>query len=244
MKPTASLQSRFIPASARLLLVGALWLGTCLAAQADVILRGTVGARTIEDNVVIPAYATCTLNGTVIKGNLRVLAGARLFASGARVEGDVQAFDSFVVDLRQGTSVGGNVQGEGGTRSIVVRGGTQVTGSVQLKAGFAPTAVDALLIQQAVVGGDVQAEQTNGRLRVLSSQIGGALQWVENRRGPYAILSSQIGGDLQFFKNLGTGAVMGSIVGNRVGGNLQSKENSPRIVVRNNAVEGSLEVQP
>lgn len=239
MKKSSLLLS--VPAHA--LLACAVWFGSTLLSHADVTLRGAIGARVIEDNVVIPAYATCTLDGTVIKGNVRVLAGARLYSNRARVTGDVQAFDSFIVDLRQNTTVDGNVQGEGGTRSILVRGGTRVTGSVQLKEGFAPTAVDALLVQNAIVGGSVQAEKTNGRLRTMSSRVDGNIQFVENRRGPYAILNNQVRGDIQFFKNQGAGAVMASIIGNRVGGNLQSKENSRTVVVRSNIVDGDIEVE-
>jgi hypothetical protein len=227
----------------RILVACALWSGSALLSYGDVTLRGNIGARTINDNVIIPAYAACTLSGTVINGNVRVLAGARLQTKRARVNGDVQALDSFLVDLSQGTTVSGNVQGEGGTRSIVVRGGTRVTGNVELKDGFAPSAVDALLVQSAMVGGNVFAEKTNGRLRVMSSRIDGGVQFVENRRGPFTILSNQVRGDIQFFKNQGTNVINGTIIGNRVGGNLQSKENSPIIVVRSNWVAGAVEVE-
>ncbi len=45
--------------------------------------------------------------------------------------------------------------------------------------------------------------------------------------------------DLQFFGNKGRG----TLTGNQVGGNLQSKENTPKPVVRNNNVEGSTELE-
>jgi hypothetical protein len=99
--------------------------------------------------------------------------------------------------------------------------------------------VDALLVRNATVIGDVQAEKSRGRLRALGSRIGGNLQFVENRHGPYAIRNNQVREDLQFFKNYGTGA----ITENQVGGNLQSKENSPRPVVRTNTVGGNLELE-
>lgn len=219
-------------------LAATLLLGSASLALADVTLRGTVGPRTIDDDVVIARGTNCVLNGTIIKGNVRVLSGARLSAFGAKIDGNVQAFDANLVDLTQSTRVGGDVQGEG-TRSIVVRGNTRVGGNVQLTEGSAPLDVDALLVQNSTVIGDVQAEKSSGRLRSLSNTINGSLQFVENRRGPYIIRTNSVKGDLQFFKNQGTG----KIIGNRVGGNLQSKENSPRPVVRRNVVEGSLEVE-
>ena len=222
----------------RSLLTAAVMLGTAALANADVILKGRVGPRTIDDNVVIARNTTCVLNGTIIKGNVRVLAGARLYANGARVIGNVQAGHSFLVDLRDSTRVTGDVQGKG-TRSILVRNGTWVGGNVQLTEGSASSRVDALLVRNATVIGDVQAEKSRGRLRALGSRIGGNLQFVENRHGPYAIRNNQVREDLQFFKNYGTGA----ITENQVGGNLQSKENSPRPVVRTNTVGGNLELE-
>ena len=232
--------SRYLLASKPLgaVLAASLLLGSASLALADVTLRGTVGPRTIDDDVVIARGTTCVLNGTIIKGNVRVQSGAKLTALGARIIGNVQAFDSNLVSLKQGTRVNGDVQGEG-TRSILVLGNTRVGGNVQLTEGSAPTNVDALLVQNAVVSGDVQAEKSSGRLRSLGNAVDGNIQFVENRRGPYAIKNNNVRGDLQFFKNQGSG----KIIGNRVGGNLQSKENSPRPVVRRNVVEGSLEVE-
>jgi hypothetical protein len=134
--------------------------------------------------------------------------------------------------------VTGDVQGKG-TRSILVRNGTWVDGNVQLTEGSASSRLDALLVRNATVIGDVQAEKSRGRLRALGNRIGGNLQFVENRRGPYAIRNNQVREDLQFFKNYGTGA----ITENQVGGNLQSKENSPSPVVKRNTVEGDLELE-
>jgi hypothetical protein len=211
---------------------------TCSAAMADVRLTGTVGARTIDDNVIIPQNSACTLNGTIIKGNVWVASGARLVANGARIIGNVQSYGGRLIHLREQTYVNGDVQGER-TYSVIVNSGTGVGGNVQIKEATAPTDVDALLVYTSSVDGDVQAEKSYGRLRVIQSTVRGNLQFVENRSGPYVIRDNRIGEDLQFFKNRGTG----TITGNRVGGNLQSKENSPRPTVRYNIVDGDLEVE-
>ncbi|ABK19293.1 conserved hypothetical protein [Syntrophobacter fumaroxidans MPOB] len=207
-------------------------------ALADVRLTGTVGPRIIDDNAYVPRDATATLNGTTIKGNLRVLRGAKVFANGAHITGNVEGYRSRLVDLRQRTSVGGNVQGKY-TRSVLVRGGTFVGGNVQIDEGFAPIDVDVLLVNLSTVDGDVQPKESAGRARVLASRVGGNVQFVENYSGPYAVRNNRIDGDLQFFKNRGRGV----ITGNHVKGNLQSKENSPRPIIRDNIVEGDVEIE-
>ena len=54
------------------------------AASADErTCRGSLGAITV-DNLRVPEGATCTLNGTSIKGTLKVEKGATLVASGIR----------------------------------------------------------------------------------------------------------------------------------------------------------------
>ena len=219
-------------------LVALAFLLTVHEVRADVRLVGTVGSITIDDNAYVPKYTTATLNGTIIKGNVFVRRGARLIANGARIIGNVQAYGSLLVDLRQQNFVDGDVQGKY-TRSIRVRGGTVVGGNVQLEEAAAPTDVDALLVYLANVDGDVQAKKTAGRLRVIESEIGGNLQFEENYTGPYVIMDNSIDGDLQFFKNRG----QGKIIRNHVRGNLQSKENRPRPIIRDNIVEGDLEIE-
>ena len=208
------------------------------AAPADTVLKGNIGARTIDDDVTISADTSCVFNGTIIKGNVRVLRGARLYSNGAQIDGNVQADGAFLVDLRKNTRVDGDVQGKG-TRTIRVGGRTAVEGNVQLTEGSAGRRADALLVKNASVDGDVQAEKSSGRIRILGNRVGGNIQVVENSTGVYQIRRNRTEGDLQFFKNRGKG----KIIANTVGGNLQSKENSPRPVVKRNTVEGDLEVE-
>jgi len=223
----------------------ALWIlpALCLllpsaVVSADVRLTGTVGPISIDDNVIIPRNATVILNRTTIKGNVFVRSGAKLLAYGANIDGNVQAIGSFLVDLRQQTTVGGDVQGER-TRTVRVREGSTIEGNVQVKEAEAPVDADALVVNFADVSGDVQAEKSAGRLRVRDSRIGGNLQFVENTSGLYAVKNNDIGGDLQHFKNRGKA----TIVRNDVGGNLQSKENRPQPTIENNDVEGDLEIE-
>lgn len=192
---------------------------------------------TIDDNVEVPQDTTLTLDNTTIKGNVYVRSGATLYANSARIIGNVQAYNAFLVDLRGSTYVEEDVQGKA-TRSVIVLGGTRVGGNVQIEEAITPIDVDALVVEGATVDGDVQAQKSSGRLRVKASQIGGKLQFFENRTGLYEIMNNRIDGDLQFFKNQGAG----TITGNSVGGNLQSKENSPPPTIEGNTVGGNLEI--
>jgi cytoskeletal protein CcmA (bactofilin family) len=173
-------------------------------ALADVPLSGKLGRVTIDDTVEIRRNTSATLNGTVIKGNVLVRSGATLVSNGAKIDGNVQAFDANRVDLGQQTVVHGDVQAEG-TRSLIVRGGTFVGGNVQLTEASAAVTEDALRVEFSKVDGDLHAEKSSGRLRALENQIGGNLQFLENKTGTYEIENNSIGGGLQFFKNRGSG---------------------------------------
>lgn len=206
--------------------------------HADVTLKGTVGAKTIDDNVVIASNTSAVLRKTIIKGNVLVKQGAKLVAIGAKVDGNIQSEGGTLIDLKASTQVEGDVQGKK-TRTIKVRGSTFIGGNVQVQEAVAPKKVHALIVNSATVDGDIQAEKGAGIIKVLNSSAEGNLQIVENKRGPYTASNNRIKGDLQFFKNQGNG----SIIGNRIGGNLQVKENTPRPLVKNNIVEGDTEVE-
>jgi hypothetical protein len=149
-----------------------------LAAQAgERVCRGTIGARTLDD-VKVPSGATCKLNGTKVEGNVNVYGGAKLYASGVRVDG--------------------NVQSEG-FKVVVVKEGSKVGGSVQLKQG-----------------------RSGGVANVVATRIVGDLQYEENK-AKMAARSNTVLGNLQVFKNTG-GVVLKS---NKVSQNLQCKENRP-----------------
>lgn len=195
-----------------------------------------LGNIEIDDNVEVPPETTLTLNGTTIKGNVYVNRGAQLIANDARVIGNIQAYRSYLVDLRIGTFIDGDVQGKY-VRSVLVSSGVLVGGNVQIVQAITTMDVDALWVESAIVDGDVQAEKSGGRLRVNETQVGGNVQFIENLTGPYEIRDNIIDGDLQFFKNQG----LGTITGNYVEGNLQSKENNPRPTISGNTVKGDLE---
>lgn len=153
-------------------------LMTATTAEADErVCRGTIGAKTV-DNLKVPQGASCNLNSTKVKGTIEVQNRARLVANKVRVNG--------------------NIQSEG-YKSILVRRGSIVGGSVQLKNGL-----------------------KGGSGRVLNTRVTGDLQYEENF-GKMVARNNKLLANLQAVQNKG-GLVISK---NRVSENLQCKENKP-----------------
>ena len=72
-------------------------IGAPAAAAEERSCRGTLGAVTV-DNLRVPQGATCTLNGTRVKGTIKVQRRATLNATNVRVVGNVQAENHKHVD--------------------------------------------------------------------------------------------------------------------------------------------------
>ena len=130
--------------------------GAATAAAEERTCRGTLGAITV-DNLRVPQGASCTLNGTYVKGTVKVERGATLRASAIRVIGNVQAENH---------------------RNVVLRGGSTVGGSVQLVQGGTAT------LHANRVTGDIQLFANRGAQSVTSNRINGNLQCKENVPAP------------------------------------------------------------
>jgi hypothetical protein len=143
-------------------------LGTGSAFAEERVCRGTIGARTV-DNLRVPQGATCTLNGTFVKGTIRVQRAATLMA----------------VDVR----VIGNVQGQN-AENVVVRAGSRVGGSVQVVQG------ERARVATSRVDGDILFDENDGRVSVVSSQIDEDVQAFQNTGG-VTIRDNRIDGNLQ-----------------------------------------------
>ena len=148
------------------------------AAQAEErTCRDTIGSTTV-DNLRVPRGASCTLNGTKVEGTVKVERNGTLVANTIRVKG--------------------NVQSEG-SRSITLRQGSVVVGSVQLENGL-----------------------DGGSGRVLNSRVNGDLQFFSNEarmisRGNTLLANLQA--------NQNTGGLV--IENNRTSENLQCQANNP-----------------
>ncbi len=136
-------------------------LGTAVAlapsaAAEERTCRGSIKAVTL-DNVRVPAGATCTLTGTVVKGTVKVESRATLTATRVRLTGNLQAEGHRAVTLTSST----------------------VGGSVQLKQGGAAT------LTSNRVKGDVQLfTNRTGTKRLTGNRIDGNLQCKENAPAP------------------------------------------------------------
>jgi hypothetical protein len=117
--------------------------------------RGTLNAVMV-DNLRVPKGAKCTLNGTTVKGTVKVGRGATLKASGIRVNGNVQA--------------------EGAAKVSVTASG--VGGSVQIVRG------QSSKLKRNSVKGDVQYFGNRGTIAITENRINGNLQCKANSLGP------------------------------------------------------------
>jgi hypothetical protein len=117
--------------------------------------RGTLNAVTV-DNLRVPQGATCTLNGTRVKGTVKVGRSATLKATGIRVIGNVQA--------------------EGAAKVTVLS--SRVGGSVQIVQGRSSK------LRSTSVKGDVQYFENRGSVAITGNRVDGNLQCKENSRGP------------------------------------------------------------
>jgi hypothetical protein len=146
--------------------------------------RGTIGAVTV-DNLRVPQGASCTLNGTFVKGTITVKENAVLVASGVRVVGNVQAENA---------------------RRVVVKGSSRVGGSVQVKQGGAAT------VNGSRVTGDIQYDANSRYLRANRNKVGGSIQVVGNSGGA-EIFRNVVNGNLQCKENSPAPTGGGNVVG-------------------------------
>lgn len=134
----------------------------------EYLCRGTVGAITVDD-LRVPRKASCTLDGTVVEGTLKVERGATLQARQIVVNGNLQAEGATLVDVRAAAYIGG---------------------SIQLKEGGAAT------IDHLQIIGDLQVEAYKGRVLATRNEVGGNIQILQNRGG-VIVADNLVNGNLQ-----------------------------------------------
>ncbi len=142
----------------------------------DFMCTGPVGAITVE-NLRVPQYAACTLNGTLVQGNIVVEANAALYALTVHVDGNIQAEFAARVNVYPGSFVGGSIQ-------IVQSGAADIFG-VQIE-GDLYFDDNNLFLNAAYnkIGGNLQAFQNTGGVSIISNTIDGNLQCKENFPAP------------------------------------------------------------
>jgi len=158
-------------------LLGAISGTPGVALADDVFCPPNLGAVTIDGDVLIAA--ACRLDGTYVKGNVKLYAGGSLVArNNVRIEGSIQAERSNFVDVAD-SSVNGNIQLDDlvGDRSIIAR--SRVGGSIQLKGNRS-----RLEVQANQVNADVQAFSNTGGVVITDNTIDGNLQCKDNNPIP------------------------------------------------------------
>jgi hypothetical protein len=145
-----------------------LTFGTPSASAEERRCTGTIGATTV-DNVLVPSGRSCTLEGTKVKGTVKVSKNATLTVISARIVGNIQSQ---------------------GHASVSVNGSTTVGGSIQLKQG------GAFSINAARVTGNIQVVSNNGSSTISNNRVNQDIQ-VFSHSGGIAINSNRVDGNLQ-----------------------------------------------
>jgi hypothetical protein len=223
-------RSRLICLTSACIAVGA--LGFAPPARADVPCTGTIGAVLIMDNVNVPPGASCTLNGTIITGNVIVNQNSHLLTQSANVAGNIQGEGA--TRVRIFNTVVTNIQLKKATWQIIISSDQSCTadplvlGRIQLEENSANIGICRMSTRQ-----DVQLTKNTGRISVVENMIGEDLQVVENTKLVQLRLN-EVGlmgtGDMQVNKNSG-GVV---VAGNTVVDTLQCKENTPFLIGKGN----------
>jgi cytoskeletal protein CcmA (bactofilin family) len=137
---------------------------------------GTLNGITV-DNLKVPKNATCTLNGTFVKGTIKVGDNAILVARGVRVIGNVQAENAKSVRINASSRIGGSVQVKQGEAASVT--GSKITGDIQYFSNDA-----ALTASDNRVGGSIQVIGNDGPAAIFRNRVNGNLQCKENNPAP------------------------------------------------------------
>ena len=141
--------------------------------------RGTIGATTV-DNLRVPQGASCTLNGTTVKGTVKVESRAKLYANGVRVIGNIQSEGFQTIVVREGSRVGGSVQLEngrsGGIGKVI---SSRVDGDLQFFSNKA-----RMVARSNTLLANLQAESNTGGLVIKNNTISENLQCKHNNPPP------------------------------------------------------------
>ena len=137
---------------------------------------GTIGATTV-DNLRVPSGKSCTLEGTYVKGTIKVESDATLKAKDVRVIGNVQAENHKFVSVVGGSRVGGSIQlDQGGAFKVA---NVKVTGSIQVVSNDGGSRLRA-----NVVNADIQVFSHAGGIDITNNSVDGNLQCKENNPAP------------------------------------------------------------
>jgi hypothetical protein len=157
----------------------ALTIVTPAALAEERVCRGTIGALTV-DNVRVPSGETCTLNGTRVEGTIKVERGAKLFADGVRVKGNIQSEGFNTIRVSDNSRVVGSVQLNNGQSSGVASiVSSRINGDLQFDSNAA-----RIVARNNTVGANLQAVQNTGGVVLTGNTIAENLQCKQNNPPP------------------------------------------------------------
>jgi hypothetical protein len=118
-----------IAVSATALAISGVVVGIAGPAQAGLttFCDGEGGPVTVPNDLVVAAGKACTLDRTVVQGNVQVRAGADLIVVGGRFEGNVSLQEGAYFDATE-TTITGNISGNNAYGSYI--DASEVTGAV------------------------------------------------------------------------------------------------------------------
>ncbi|MBW6474350.1 MAG: hypothetical protein K0B14_14590 [Anaerolineaceae bacterium] len=142
----------------------------------DGYCTGSIGAMTVSE-LIVPMNTICTLNGTYVKGNIKVQSGATLYAYAVNVDGNIQAEGASRVEVQSGSYVNGDIQLD--YSGVAVVSGVRIDGNLQ---SFENWGYQSFTSNR--IGGDLQSFDNSGGVYVQGNTIGGNLQCKENYPAP------------------------------------------------------------
>jgi hypothetical protein len=225
----------------RLLLAVSL-LGTLLtvpsAAAGDTQCIGTLTGT--FDNVVVPAGAQCRLVNSTVHGNVLALPDSHIAISNSRIAGNVQGDKADLVQVVNGSNVGGSVWAkEGGPAPVS-------TVTFFICSGGGPFTPCEVAILGSTIGGNVQVEKMTGDVAIGDAVFLGLMVNTGNIKAEenlipagslFQIRNNRVAGNLQVFKNTGGGTK--SVQANVVAEDLQCFENTAPFVGGPNTAQQS-----
>jgi hypothetical protein len=218
------------------------------------------------DNVVVPNGGNCSLTGSTVNGNVKVLAGGGLQINRSTVWGNVEGEEGHrYFGISAMSEIRGNVIAKGTTGSVAAFGNhnylcnTHVRGDVQIEMSSAssPWSIGALIqcARGNQIDGNLNAFKNRAQLRIernilplgptLLMGVGlirGNIHFEDNTSttGPHTISQNNVHENVQVFKNRGGVTISANIIGE----DLQCKDNMPPATATANAVGGNSQCLP
>jgi hypothetical protein len=156
--------------------VVALMLASATVEAAERVCRSAIGAVAVDD-VRVPRGATCTLNGTLVRGSVKVETNATLVANSVVVIDDIQADGASNVSVLADSRIGGSVAVKRGGGASVED--SRVGNNVQYDRNKA-----AVSLLRSHVDGNVDARRNTGGVSIANNTIAGNLQCADNNPVP------------------------------------------------------------